>query len=251
MKPCLCLLFLTWVLLTPDLLSNAAHAQGDRIKDRNTNGWYMYFGDHKFSGKWGIHAEAQFRRHHILKDPQQLLIRTGLNYDLTPAAMFTLGYGFIQTHPYGDYPAAGTFPEQRLYQQLQVKGTLARLGLSHRYRLEQRWVKQPEAEDYTFLNRARYMLKATLPLAGATLEAREPFLAVYEEVFVGFGENTKQNIFDQNRAYVAVGYRISNTASFELGYLNQIVQKANGIVFEYNHTLQVSFFHNLDFSRQE
>jgi hypothetical protein len=229
-------------------LSPSAHAQSERIKDFNNNGWYMYFGDHKLTNKWGLHTEVQWRRHNILKDPQQLLIRTGINYDLTPSAMFTLGYGYIETHPYGDFPAAGTFPEHRIYQQLQLKQSVARVGLMHRYRLEQRWVRPAGAENSTYLNRARYMLKATLPLMGTTIDAGEPFLAVYNEVFVGFGNNIQRNIFDQNRAYAALGYKINDGATLELGYLNQIVQKANGVVFEHNHTLQVSLFYNLDFS---
>lgn len=240
-----------WGLLAMSLLSNPAAAQTQRIKDSNINGWYMYFGDHKFADRWGVHTELQLRRHNTLKDPQQLLIRTGINYDLSPSALVTLGYGFIQTHPYGDYPAAAKFPEQRIYQQLQLKNSLGRLGLVHRYRLEQRWIKQPTAEAYTYLNRARYLLKATLPLAGNSLEVKELFLAAYDEVFVGFGKNIQQNIFDQNRAYVALGYKINNTAAFELGYLHQLVQKANGVVFEHNHTLQVSLFHNLNFAQPD
>ncbi|WP_276497883.1 DUF2490 domain-containing protein [Pontibacter litorisediminis] len=252
MKARYILLCLVWALASPALLQTTTFAQSnERIKDHNTNGWYMYFGDHKFAEKWGVHAELQLRRHNTFQDPQQLLVRTGINYDLAPNAMFTLGYGYIETHPYGDYPVADKFPEQRIYQQLQLKGNLARLGLGHRYRLEQRWVKQPGASAYTYLNRARYMLKATMPLAGTTLEPKEFFLAAYDEVFVGFGKNVRQNIFDQNRAYAALGYKFSTTASLELGYLNQLVQKANGQVFEHNHTLQVSFFHTLDFTGKE
>lgn len=253
MKQKLTLILSSWaLLLLSSLLSNTAHAQSDqRTKDYNNNGWYMYIGDHKVSDRWGIHAEAQLRRYNIIKDPQQLLIRAGVNYDLTPTAMITLGYAFIETHPYGDYPAAGIFPEHRPYQQLQLKGNLGMIGLTHRYRLEQRWIKPANATNYTYLNRARYMLKATLPLAGPTLEAREPFLAVYDEVMIGFGENVRKNIFDQNRLYAALGYKISNTATLELGYLNQIVQKASGDVFEHNHTLQVTLFHNMNFARQE
>ncbi|WP_299755423.1 DUF2490 domain-containing protein [uncultured Pontibacter sp.] len=243
---------LLWLALATASLLNTAHGQSsERIKDNNTNAWLMYFGDHKFADKWGIHAELQLRRHNTFQDPQQLLIRTGINYDLAPNAMLTLGYGYIETHPYGDYPAADKFPEQRIYQQLQLKGSLARLGLTHRYRLEQRWVKQPNTDDYTYLNRARYMLKAILPLAGPTLEPKELFLAAYDEVFVGFGKNVKQNIFDQNRAYIALGYKISDAASLEVGYLNQIVQKSNGVVFEHNHTLQFGFSHTLNFASQQ
>ncbi|WP_187262461.1 DUF2490 domain-containing protein [Pontibacter beigongshangensis] len=246
------LVLLVWVLLgVPGLfLPFSAAAQSERIKDYNSNGWYMYFGDHKISEKWGAHTEIQLRRHNILKDPQQLLIRTGINYNLTANAMITLGYGFIETYPYGGFPAADIFPEQRIYQQLQLKGNLGRIGLTHRYRQEQRWVQAAGTDAYTYLNRSRYLLKAVLPLSGPTLDAKEFFLAAYDEIFVGFGENVQRNIFDQNRLYAALGYKLNDAGSVELGYLNQIVQKPSGVVFEHNHTLQVSLFYNLDFSRK-
>ncbi|WP_299824139.1 DUF2490 domain-containing protein [uncultured Pontibacter sp.] len=226
-----------------------ALAQNDRVKDYNRNGWYMYFGDHKLTSKWGLHTEAQLRRHNWLKDPQQLLLRGGLNYNLTESTMFTLGYGFVETYPYGEFPAADDFVEHRIYEQLQLKGSLARLGLTHRYRLEQRWVQSPVTSAYTYLNRARYMLRATLPLAGPGTDPKELYLTAYDEVFIGFGENVQRNIFDQNRVYVALGYKINEAASLEAGYMNQISQKANGTVFEHNHTLQVGLTYNLDFSK--
>ncbi|WP_089321723.1 DUF2490 domain-containing protein [Pontibacter ummariensis] len=219
-----------------------------RINDHNNNGWYMYFGDHKLSEKWGLHTEVQLRRYNVLKDPQQLLLRTGVNYYINPDAFVTLGYGFIETSPYGDYPAPDEFLEHRIYEQLQLKGSIGRIGLTHRYRLEQRWVESPLTSDYTYLNRARYFLKATIPVVGPTLDVNEPYLAAYEEIFIGFGNNIRQNIFDQNRAYLALGYKFSPAAAAEVGYLNQIVQKANGVVFERNHTLQVGLTYNLDFT---
>ena len=242
-------LLIILICLLASFPKNAA-SQSGRVKDFNQNGWYMYFGDHKVTDKWGLHTELQVRRYNLLKDPQQLLIRTGVNFNLTETAMFTLGYGFIETYPYGEFPAAGDFVEHRIYEQLQLKGNIERVGLVHRYRLEQRWVQSPVTSDYTYLNRARYMLRATLPLAGATTEAKEPYLAVYDEVFVGFGNNIQRNIFDQNRAYIALGYKISDAAAIEAGYLNQIVQKANGIAFEYNHTLQLGLTYNIDFRKQ-
>ncbi|MBC5995051.1 DUF2490 domain-containing protein [Pontibacter cellulosilyticus] len=242
--------YLLLAFLTLLLLPNTTAAQSERIKDFNQNGWYMYFGDHSLTDKWGVHTELQIRRYNLLKDPQQLLIRTGVNYNITDNAMFTLGYGFIETYPYGDFPAADDFVEHRIYEQLQLKGSISRVGLLHRYRLEQRWVQSPITSDYTYLNRARYMLRATLPLAGTTIEAREPYLAAYDEVFIGFGNNIQRNIFDQNRAYLALGYRFSDAAALEVGYLNHIVQKASGMVFEHNHTLQVGLTYNIDFRKQ-
>ena len=35
----------------------------------NFNTWFMYFGSHKFTKRWGIHAEAQVRQNEFLKRP--------------------------------------------------------------------------------------------------------------------------------------------------------------------------------------
>jgi hypothetical protein len=165
--------------------------------------------------------------------------------------MLTLGYAYVDTYPYGDFPAAAIFPEHRLYQQLQLGGSTGLFRFTHRYRLEQRWVHFPNTDAATYLHRARYFFRAVLPLQGATLDDKEFYLAAYDEIFVGFGKNMAQNFFDQNRLFGAIGYRFTPRAQIELGYLNQIVQQRNGRVFEHNHTLQAALYYNLDFSRRD
>ncbi|HAH38625.1 MAG TPA: DUF2490 domain-containing protein, partial [Algoriphagus sp.] len=57
----------------------------------------MYFGNFRFQeSPWAIHGEIQYRNHNIVGDLEQLLIRTGLQYNLKDgSASFTLGYGNI------------------------------------------------------------------------------------------------------------------------------------------------------------
>lgn len=239
------------------LLAAATQAQTPqyRVTDTNHHAWYMYFGDHKLTDHWGLHTEAQFRRASLLSKPQQLLLRGGVNYTLASGPMLTAGYCFVKTYPYGDYPAKTASIEHRVYEQLQLAQPLGRITLLHRYRLEQRWVHPVGNNPALYFNRARYLLKATLPLMGATLEPRELFLAAYDEVFLGFGRNVNRNLFDQNRAYLALGYKISPQASLEAGYLNQRVQQRNPLptgesVLENNHTLQLGLTYNVDFRRK-
>jgi hypothetical protein len=49
-------------------------------------------------------------------------------------------------------------------------------------------------------------------------------MAVYDEIFIGFGKNVQANVFDQNRLGVLFGYRFNKTFRAEAGYLNQILQ---------------------------
>jgi hypothetical protein len=244
--------FLLLILSAACFLTEAqAQNQASRVKDPNQNAWLMYFGSHRLSEKVGLHTEAQIRRARVFSDPQQLLFRTGINYFPAENAMLTLGYAFVDTHPYGDFPAAAVFPEHRLYQQLQLSGAAGIFRFTHRYRLEQRWVHFPNTDGPTYLHRARYMFRAVLPLQGPTVDDKEFYLAAYDEIFVGFGRQMGQNFFDQNRLFGAIGYRFSPKAQIEVGYLNQIVQQRNGRVFEHNHTLQAALYYNLDFRRKE
>jgi hypothetical protein len=223
------------------LISLPVLGQSQRVGDTNTNGWYMFFGDHRLNDHWGIHTEFQWRRHNVITDPQQLLLRGGANYYAGNSTMLTLGYGHIESYSSGEY-----FPEQRIYEQVQLRDNVGRLGLSHRYRLEQRWIELAGTSNYVYQNRARYMLRGTLPLMGPTLDSKEPYVSAYEEILIGFGNNVP-NIFDQNRAYAAMGYKLSRDASVETGYMYQISQQRNRTDFQHNHTLQIGFTYNFDF----
>ena len=234
------------------------HAQSIRNTASQTNAWFMYFGDHKFSDHWGIHLEGQWRRSDFVSSPQQLLLRTGVNYHFSPQVFATVGYAFVKTYPYGEQPAAATFPEHRLWEQIQLRSNFGRFEFINRLRLEQRWVQVPvlnpadgtyEPGDAVYTNRARPMIRVSVPFKGKTIEDHSLYISVYEEPFISFGKNVRSNIFDQNRAYIALGYKIPKVGRLEIGYLNQMIFKANGTSVENNHTLQIGLASVLEFRK--
>ncbi|QHL88807.1 DUF2490 domain-containing protein [Nibribacter ruber] len=226
--------------------SNLALAQVERKYTTHVQGWYAYKGDHFFTDKWGLNTELHARRARFV-DPLQFIAQGGMHYKLSNNVQLTTAYTFTHTHPYSDAPALNHFSEHRITEQLLLKADYGPLLLQHRFRLEQRFIKRPAQENATYLNRARYQVKVTLPLMGSTLEEKEPYVAASNEVFINFGESVQANIFDQNRAYAGLGYKFSKAASLEIGYLHQLVQQSNGINFLSNHTLQVQVGYNLDF----
>ena len=131
--------------------------------------------------------------------------------------------------------------------------------LSHRFMLEQRFVgryssSNLETEDqFPFLNRFRYMIRLQIPLKGKEIKDKIPYLAVYDEIFVGFGENVNANIFDQNRIGVLLGYRFNKNLRIEGGYLNQIIQFGRQIngknIFQNNHGIILNMNFNFDLSK--
>jgi len=219
--------------------------------------WLTYTGTHSLSAKWGLYTEYQFRRADLGVNWQQSLARIGVEYKWNDQLSSTIGYGHIITYPYGDFPVAHFNTEHRAWQQFVVSTKFSKVALQHRYRLEQRWVekwKKGDEDDWTrdgfsYSNRIRYRLLATIPLNRAVMEKGTVFAALSDELFVQFGENIRFNIFDQNRIVAAVGYQFSPRGNVQLGYLNQFVLKSNGVNMENNHTLTVGLICNGSFSK--
>jgi hypothetical protein len=88
------------------------------------------------------------------------------------------------------------------------------------------------------------MLRLQLPVY------QKLYVAAYDEIFVGFGGNIGENIFDQNRFGALVGYTFNKNFRAEGGYLNQIVQLGREVggknVFQKNNGFIVSGIFNFD-----
>ena len=211
----------------------------------NAHGWFMYFGDHPLGkSKWGLHLEGQWRRHDVITQWQQLLLRPAVNYQVSKNVMLTGGYGFVETYRYGDFPVRERFPEHRLWQQALITTKFLGRDWQHRVRLEQRFFGGYAAR---YENRIRYMLRTSIPLPFAE---RKYYLGLYNEILYNFGGDVAFNVFDQNRAYIALGRPIARDTRLEIGFMEQTVQQRNGRIFEHNHTLQVGIFSRLPFGRR-
>lgn len=196
--------------------------------------WGMYFGTNRVSEKFSIHTEAQFRFYEVGNNFNQLLLRTGLNYDISKNAMVTLGYGYISTDPtFSEPPGEENITENRIYQQFVLRNSIGKFKFSHRYRLEQRFINNPLTGTDT-QHRARYFLRVTYPLGPSW------FLTAYEEVFI----NLQEPIFGQNRLYGAVGYTVSKDVALQLGYLKNHFTGRN---FD---RLQIGIWWNTDLRKQ-
>lgn len=256
--------FLYLVLLISLLSINKTFSQNTRITDNNTIGWFNYFGTFKLNNKIAIHSEYQLRRDNLISDKQQGLLRVGLNYQINSKVQLRIGYAWIETYPYGDIPINGfgkDFTEHRIFEAITVTDKISIIDFSHRFMLEQRWIGRysnallGNEDEFLFLNRLRYMFRIQLPLKGKTIESKTPYLAIYDEVFVGFGKNVNENIFDQNRLGILLGYKFNNSLRIEGGYLNQILQLGREIdgrnVFQYNQGLIVNTILNFDMSKKQ
>jgi hypothetical protein len=184
------------------------------------------------------------------------MFRTGINYHFNDQVSVTAGYAFIETYPYGEFHVSHRFPEHRAWEQLQIRQFLGRSEWIHRFRLEQRMMKMPVAdaasdEPFVYSNRMRFMHRISIPIGAHKIDPNTFFVSFFDEIMIAFGREVRFNVFNQNRAYAALGYRFPRLGRLEVGYLNQLDFKADGIRVENNHTIQVSLMSSLDFFRKE
>ena len=201
--------------------------------EENLGSWWMYFGTHKFSEKYSLHYETQLRNYEIVSNFNQLLPRVGLNYHIDKNTSVTAGYAWIPTQTsLGEGFDGDLVTENRIWQQFILKNKVCNINFRHRYRLEQRWIKQ--GEEIKYKNRARYMLSLKLPISKN--EDSPLFISLYDEIFL----NISDTPFDQNRLFAALGYQINKQMNFQLGYLRH---RSGGLDL---NRLQLAVFLNTD-----
>lgn len=185
-------------------------------QDSNFGNWLIYFGNKQLNSKWNIHHEVQYRNYNAIGDLEQLLLRTGLGYNLTENSNILIGYGYILSENYiADTDDKITVNEHRTFQQFISKQSVGWVSLNHRYRFEQRFIEDD------FRMRFRYFLGLNIPIGKS--ESNKYYFSAYNEIFL----NTDSAIFDRNRLYGGLGYNISESIRVEVGYMNQFFETSS------------------------
>ena len=239
------------------LSDQRAYSQNDRVQDYNNTNWLQSINTISVGKKWSIHAEYQWRRTNGLKYWQQSILRTGVNYKVSNDVTVHAGYAWIETFSYGDFPlaSAGVFPEHRLYEQGSIRQALGKTLLTHRFRIEQRWLGRVkpgtegdrQIESWAFLHRFRYQARLQQPLWNS--KKKQLYGVAADEIFIGAGKNVGTNIFDQNRLFLLVGLKFNKSVSIEAGYFNQTLQQGRRVndktIMQRNNGIVLSSYLNL------
>ena len=186
---------------------------GMKSQEKGPGNWLIYIGSKQLNTKWNLHHEIQYRNYNAIGDLEQLLIRTGLGYRIGSKSNLLLGYGYINSENFtGDYDVQTTIEEHRIFQQFITKQSIGNFNLQHRYRFEQRFVESD------FKTRFRYFLGMNIPLKNSKY-----YLSAYNDIFL----NGESKIFDRNRIYGGLGYKIGKGIKLELGYMSQVFETAS------------------------
>lgn len=224
------------------------------------SGWLADFNTVRINNRFSVHTDFQLRSTDQVENIQTLLLRGGLNYQIGKRFIVTGGYAFIHNRREIN-EISGYANEHRLWEQLIFNHAVffgqrsrARQGtMQHRLRLEQRFIPQLSVVDNElqndggiYANRLRYFFRNVTPLTAWSTSGSAPFLAIQNEFFLNIGDKSPVNdkSFDQNRLYLALGYRFNKKFDLEGGYMNQYV-KGRGTAFMNNHIVQIATYFRL------
>jgi hypothetical protein len=230
-----------------------------KIKTHNASSWTVLSTDMRFNHNIGVHFDAQLRLSDFVTTMQQVFIRPGLNFYLNDKMFFNVSYLYLETFPYGKFPAKTKYPEHAIWESFNVKSKHKMFEWITRFQLEQRFIKVPIAKDSlnyivgdaVFSNRLRILNRLSIPFKGQDIVDNSFYFTVFDELFINFGKNVSKNLFDQNRTFIGVGYKIPKLGRLEVGYMAQTILKADAIKMENNHILQIALFSNLDFRKKK
>ena len=229
-------------LLTGLLVFIMGMLHSDAGAQSQFSGWLASFNTIKTGKKTSIHSDVQLRSSDQLKNMQTLLIRSGLNVHLNKKWTVTAGYAFTYNRRTVN-DIIGYAPEHRIWEQVIYSHKIKMFPILHRLRVEQRFIGQAtvqnnqlETDGYGYANRLRYFIRNIIPLKTQKTFAKGIFAALQEEVFINFGSGqyTNGEPFDQNRIYLAIGYRVNASFDLEAGYMNQYINGKND-AFTNNH----------------
>jgi len=185
--------------------------------------WIQYYSTFQISELVALQGDVGYRWKDALRERSQYIVRLGAVYRLN--AMFQLGGGFAHL---GTYDMDGiSRVEFRPYQDISMKHGPDKAGLTHRFRVEERFTN-PVIDRHiegsnTFSFRFRYALNASIPLFG--LSKNNPdyrfVLNIGDELFLNSGKSIVTNVFDQNRMTVSPTVQWSKNFSVSLTWSNQ------------------------------
>ena len=201
--------------------------------------WMTVFNTTKFSEHWGMQLDAQFRSSDDVKYLRNFLFRPAVLYTINKKNNVALGYALFDTN--GPAPSI-SLNENRIYQQYTHTEAIKAVAITNRFRLEQRFVEKSPTNT-AFSQRFRYFLRAVIPLAKQeTTFKKGMYAAIQDEIFINVQNKDLVNgsMFDQNRAYGAIGHRFNTKVDAEIGYMT-LFQKRSSTDLR-NNVVQLAFY---------
>ncbi len=182
--------------------------------------WIQYYAQVPLNDHWSLLADGGHRWRDGFEESAQYIARLGAGYSFD--SVTRISAGLAQLGFFSDGALDRT--EVRPYQEVLLKKKFRKISLSHRYRVEERFLNaiRTDGDDLQSSNsfnvRFRYAITLAIPLftIGEEQVEKEVLLNIGNEIFINAGKEIIHNIFDQNRLMVSPSLRMNENLTVAL-----------------------------------
>ncbi|MEP6846433.1 MAG: DUF2490 domain-containing protein [Panacibacter sp.] len=242
-------LILVPFFISTSVFSLSAQTTGKKITTRPV-AWYSYFNTLQLSSRLSVTSDVSERYFFDNGKQYQFFLRTMGNWNFAQNWTAGAGFAYIRSHTFD--PASVSklaVPELRPFQELIYKQKFNKITLSHRYRIEERFIHKTAndklANGSNFNFRFRYQLTFDYNLYKSKDNTKSLNLKAGDEIMFNAGKNIVSNIFDQNRIYVGLNYQPINNIAFQLDYMNAFQERSSGTQFNQGNIIRLSIFQKI------
>jgi hypothetical protein len=204
----------------------AAPARAQEVEESDNQAWFQYEIRNGITDKlrtsWNLGYRELISTEDLLGKWSRLHLQGGAVYAFSRRVSFEGGIGGYYT--FQDNPDDRF--ELRLWQGAVVRWPQWRLvrrqfDLRHRFRLEQRWIRDRDTGQTDFGLRFRYRLATFIPLNRMTIEDHAIYVPLMSEWFSDLGSAVSEFFAARLRLTTGLGYVVSPNWTLEFRYTAQ------------------------------
>ena len=238
---------LYFIFLFSIVFSNVLFGQS-KVVSTSDQQWFQYYNQAKLSEKWTLLSDVGYRWKEDFHENSQYIIRTALGYSIKPQARISLGFAHL-----GSFIAnkVSVF-ELRPYQELAIKNNFNKTEITHRFRVEERFINFDNDGDIQVPNifnfRFRYSVMIGIPLFKLSKENENRIFLLYvgDEIFIHASNNSVQNIFDQNRIILSPSVKLNEHVTLSLTWNSMFASTSLQNTYKYTNVIWFQVKHKLN-----
>jgi hypothetical protein len=191
-------------------LTSQVHAQS---RD-NYNMWFQYLMSARLTDKSTLTALSQYRSFDLAYDTRLFLVSAYIDYEVAHEVKPAAGFMFLVLDSYKSDNTKKERYEKRPFQQVTLGGNIGRTSVSHRFRVEERFISNPN----DFIVRLRYLISLRIPFNSAG-EKEKLYGILKDEIRMNV---VKEDPFDSNRLTAGIGVKVGKNSAIEVAFINQL-----------------------------
>jgi len=211
----------------------------NRLVRKSRQQWIQYYTETELKGNWSLPIDAGFRWRNNFQSSSQYLVRGAIAYTFESNLKLAAGFAHL-----GYYSGSNVnVTESRPYQEIGYSHSLGTIGISHRLRIEERFLKSDFGSEDAIRFRYSLMLKLfELSISDTNPDFKFEF-NFGNELFMSAGEEDLPTAFTQNRLILSPTFSLSENFGVSFTWNSQYAATDQSDVFDKVEVLWIQVRH--------